>query len=124
MDSLVSPLLGGALPARRTSGIEDAASMARSSAAQPGSVEAVAADFERMALNELLSMAMTGTDVSDTPFGGGAGERMMQPFLIDQYASSFAAQGGIGIADQVRRELLRLQEASAPGLQGPGQPGV
>jgi len=30
--------------------------------------------------------------------------------MIDQYSKTIAGQGGFGLADQVKREILRLQE--------------
>ncbi len=37
--------------------------------------------------------------------GGGVGEEMFRPMLIDQYAQAIQHAGGIGIADQIVREL-------------------
>jgi len=30
--------------------------------------------------------------------------------MIEQYSKTFADQGGFGLADQVKREILKLQE--------------
>ena len=109
MDAPASPLLSGALSLQQLRPADGG--LSRIGALPPSDIERVAHDFEKMALTEMLSLAMSETDVSDTLFGGGPGERMMRPFLIEQYASSFAASGGIGIASSVRAELLRMQEA-------------
>jgi peptidoglycan hydrolase FlgJ len=37
---------------------------------------------------------------------------MWKGLLVEEYAKEMVAAGGIGIADQVRAELLRIQEAS------------
>ena len=42
--------------------------------------------------------------------GGGTGGETWRSFLTDEYAKEIAKSGGIGIADQVQRELLTLQE--------------
>jgi Rod binding domain-containing protein len=69
-----------------------------------------AQEFERMALAQMLALMETDVDGSDGLFGGGAGERAFKPFLMEEYAKGFADRGGIGIADAVRREMLKLQE--------------
>jgi hypothetical protein len=47
------------------------------------------------------------------PFGGGPAIGVWRSLLTDEYAKSFAKQGGIGIADQVYRSLIAAQEARA-----------
>jgi peptidoglycan hydrolase FlgJ len=110
MDSPASSVLSGALSLQQMRAPDPAARVRPGSLPAGGDLDRVAADFEKMVLGEMLSLAMAETDVSDSLFGGGSGERMMRPFLIEEYARSFATQGGIGVADAVRRELLKLQE--------------
>jgi peptidoglycan hydrolase FlgJ len=74
-------------------------------------VDKTSKDFERMALSQMLAMMETDTDMSDSMFGGGAAERAFKPFLTEEYARGFSNHGGIGIAQAVKREMLRLQEA-------------
>jgi Rod binding domain-containing protein len=38
---------------------------------------------------------------------------MFRPMLIDQYAQAIQHAGGIGIADQIVRELNRMQTVNA-----------
>jgi peptidoglycan hydrolase FlgJ len=73
-----------------------------------------AEDFEAMVIGELLKPMFQALDV-DGLGGGGVGEQMFRPMLIDRYAGELAKTGGIGIADSVARELIRLQE-NADGL--------
>ena len=75
-------------------------------------VNKVARQFEEMALSQLLAFADTDNDMSDSMFGGGAGERAFKPFLMDEYAKGFAEVGGIGIGKTVRAEILKIQEAA------------
>lgn len=75
----------------------------------------IAKEFEQMVLSQLLSMTETETDVSDTMFGGGAGERAFKPFLMEEYSKGFAQTGGIGIADAVKAEIIKIQEAARNG---------
>lgn len=70
--------------------------------------KAVAEQFERMFITEMLQPMFAGLD-TDGPFGGGQGEEVFRPMLLDQYADAVAKGGGIGIADAVMKEILRLQ---------------
>jgi peptidoglycan hydrolase FlgJ len=82
-------------------------------------VDKTSKDFERMALSQMLAMMETDTDMSDSMFGGGAAERAFKPFLTEEYARGFSETGGIGIAQAVKREMLRLQEVmQAPQTSG------
>lgn len=72
---------------------------------------AVAEEFEAVFLSSMLSQMFAGVP-TDGPFGGGQAEETYRGLLIEQYGKEIAAGGGIGIADHVARELLRLQEAS------------
>jgi peptidoglycan hydrolase FlgJ len=67
-------------------------------------------DFEAMALGELLQPMFKTVDTSKGIFGGGAGEATWKPMMIDEMAKTIAKNGGIGIADSVMREMLRMQE--------------
>ena len=66
-------------------------------------------DFEAIFLTEMLR-PMFETIETDGPFGGGSGERVMRSMMIDEYGKAIAKNGGIGIAQAVERELLRVQE--------------
>lgn len=68
----------------------------------------VAEDFEAMFVAQMLRPIFEGIE-TDGPFGGGAAERAFRPLLIDEYAKEMTASGGIGIADQVYTEILRMQ---------------
>jgi len=48
----------------------------------------------------------------DDVFGGGKGEEVFRGLMVQEYGKMIAAQGGVGIADQVRAELLKTQEQS------------
>jgi Rod binding domain-containing protein len=68
-----------------------------------------AEEFEAAFLGQLLG-GMTQGLAGDGPLGGGN-----DPFaamLRDEYGRLIARGGGIGVADAVMRQLLRLQERS------------
>ena len=70
--------------------------------------EAVAKQFERMFITEMLQPMFSGLQ-TDGPFGGGQGEQVFRPMLLDQYADAVARGGGVGIGNAVLKEILRLQ---------------
>ena len=69
-----------------------------------------AQDFEAMALGELLQPMFKTVDNSKGLFGGKAAEAAWTPMLVDEMAKMLAKRGGIGIADSVFKEMLRIQE--------------
>ncbi len=70
-----------------------------------------AEDFTAVALDEMLKPMFDGADASsDGPFGGGAAERAFKPMMITEMAKQMARSGGLGIAEPVYQQMLRLQE--------------
>lgn len=76
-------------------------------------IRRVAEEFEAMVLSELLGPVFEQIDPNGLG-GGGAGEQMFRPMLVQQYAAAMARSGGVGLADSVIRELTRLQAPPAP----------
>lgn len=77
--------------------------------ATPEDAMRVGRQFEQMFLSQMLAPMFEGIS-SNGPFGGGKGEEMFRSFQVDAYAQAISRRGGIGIAQQVAREILRLQE--------------
>lgn len=69
----------------------------------------VAREFEAMFINQMLQHMSAGIK-SDEAFGGGPGEEMFRSMLNQEYANGLSARGGLGIADQVYRQMLAMQE--------------
>ena len=44
-------------------------------------------------------------------FGGGSAEDMYRSLMTQEYGKAVAARGTLGIADTIKREMLRMQEA-------------
>ncbi|MDX2233644.1 MAG: rod-binding protein [Hyphomonadaceae bacterium] len=101
MEALSTPLPSPPLPA-------SALARAPGADAREDALRKVATEFESMVLNELLAPMFAGLE-TDGLGGGGPGEAMFRPMLIERYAQSITAAGGIGVADAVMAELLRLQ---------------
>ena len=70
-----------------------------------------AEDFEAVFITEILGSMFQGVK-TDGPFGGGAGEEIFRSLLLDRYGQSLAKQGGFGLADAVKRQLLQMQDVS------------
>jgi peptidoglycan hydrolase FlgJ len=71
----------------------------------------VSQDFEGVFLTNMFENMFEGLD-DDGPFGAGAGNGVWRSLLTEEYAKSIAASGGIGVADQIQRQLISLQEKS------------
>ena len=76
----------------------------------PAQMRKAAEEFEAMFLSQMFGHVFEGIK-TDGPFGGGHGEKMYRSLLVDEYGKTMARAGGIGIADQVVKEMLRNQEA-------------
>lgn len=72
-----------------------------------------AEEFEAVFLSQMLAPMFDGLE-TDGLGGGGMGEEIFRPMLIERYAEALTRSGGVGIADSVVREMLRLQGAQTP----------
>lgn len=88
--------------------------LAPRAAAPPDEIRRVAQEFESVFLAQMLAPMFEGLD-TDGLGGGGMGEEIFRPMLIERYAEALSKAGGVGIADSVARELMRLQTFAAPG---------
>ena len=68
-----------------------------------------AQDFEAQFLSQMIEQMFTGVSTNGL-FDGGNGEQMFRSMLFDQFGKVLAKAGGVGIADQVQREILKIQE--------------
>jgi len=76
--------------------------------AKRGQIRKTAEDFEASFLSIMLQQMFQGVE-TPAPFGGGQGEEMFKSFMNDAIAKQMAKSGGIGLADTVAREMLKLQ---------------
>ena len=89
------------------------------SASPADKARGTAQDFEAMFLNTMFQQMFSG--VGDGPFTGGQAAKVWHSFLTDEYAKSFAKNGGVGIADHVYRSLLAQQEVKSAAAKGTQQ---
>ena len=69
----------------------------------------IAEDFEAVFLAQMLQPMFEGIK-PEAPFGGGNSEAMWRSMQIEEYGKAITKAGGIGIADSVYREIIKLQE--------------
>lgn len=72
-------------------------------------IRGIAEKFESQFVGQMLGFMFAGIE-TDGPFGGGFGEEMFRSMMVDEYGKIMTRRGGIGIADAVERELLKMQE--------------
>lgn len=70
---------------------------------------ATAQEFESQFLSTMTQSMFDGVK-TDSMFGGGQGEDMFRSMLVGQYSNEMTKAGGIGIADKIYSEILKLQE--------------
>jgi Rod binding domain-containing protein len=75
----------------------------------PAKAQEAAQDFESFFLSYMLESLFTGVETA-APFGGGPSEKVYRSLMLDEYGKIISQRGGVGIADIVQREILKLQE--------------
>jgi peptidoglycan hydrolase FlgJ len=81
--------------------------------AVPDEMRRAAEEFEAVFISEMLS-PMFDSLQTDGLGGGGMGEEIFRPMLVERYAEAITRAGGVGIADSIVRELVRMQETTPP----------
>jgi len=74
----------------------------------------VSEDFEAVFVGQMLQPMFANLG-ADEPFGGGPGEDMWRSMQVEEYGKAVVKNGGIGIADSVFREMLKMQEVQQNG---------
>ena len=93
----------------------NAASSTQTDASKPRkALERQATEFEAVYLSEMLKPMFAGLR-NGGPFGGGFGEDVGRSLQIQELGKAIARNGGVGLADAVRKELLAAQEVRAGG---------
>ena len=78
----------------------------------PAQMRETAEAFEASFLTQMFKPMFEGLE-TDGPFGGGSSEETWRSFLLDAMAKQTVKAGGIGLADTVMSEMLKMQEQSA-----------
>lgn len=81
---------------------------------QMDKIESTAQEFEAVFIAEMMKPMFEGISV-EAPFGGGKGEEVFRSMLLQEYGKILSQTGSIGIADNVKEEMIRLQESTEVG---------
>jgi peptidoglycan hydrolase FlgJ len=76
--------------------------------AKRAKIQETAEKFEAQFLSVMLQQMFEGIS-TDGPFGGGQGEALFRSVMTEAMGREMAKAGGIGVADTVQREMLKLQ---------------
>jgi Rod binding domain-containing protein len=79
-------------------------------------IEKVAEDFEAFFAGTYFEQMFSGIE-PDPVTGGGEGEEMFRSLMLQEYGKAVAKQHKLGIADIVKAQLLRLQEAQQETME-------
>ncbi|MDB5591948.1 rod-binding protein [Enterovirga sp.] len=78
-------------------------------------LQKTAKDFETVFLEQTLDR-LTEAAGEDGPLGnGGTGGSVYRSMLVKEHAGQIVKSGGIGLADSVYRQMLRIQEGASRG---------
>lgn len=77
--------------------------------ARTAKMRETAEQFEASFISQMLKPMFEGVK-TDGPFGGGDAEETWRSFMIEAMAKQTVKAGGIGLADQVVAQMLKMQE--------------
>ena len=76
---------------------------------------AAAQDFEAFFLSKMAETMFEGIS-TDGMFGGGHAEKVYRSLLVNEYGKAMAKNGSVGVADEVMRSILEMQEMESQGF--------
>ena len=76
----------------------------------PDQIAPAAEEFEAFFLSQMFGYMFAGIETNSL-FGGGQSGTMFRSLLVDEYGKAVARAGGIGLANDVAREILKAQES-------------
>jgi flagellar protein FlgJ len=83
-----------------------------SSPAQMGHLRAQAEELEGIFLNTLMKEMFSSLHSDSDAMGGGFAEDTWRDMQAEQMADAVSKAGGVGLADAIMGDLLKIQEAS------------
>jgi flagellar protein FlgJ len=112
MAAPLAPFVDSAAASLAKSVIDNIAGTPDSKAASEAKARKTAEDFEVMFLEQTLDRMFSSIG-EEGPLGeNGTGGAVYRSMLVKEYAGSIVKSGGVGIGDQVFREIMRLQEGA------------
>ena len=103
------PTAALAIAPAATTAVAPAAPQLPGAATSSAAARRAAEEFESFFLAQTMESMFAGLG-SDKLFGGGQGEGVYRSMLLQEYGKVAARSGGVGVADAVYREMMRLQE--------------
>lgn len=103
----MNSVISGALSAALSAGASSLKSALPDEQRLRGKIDEAAQSFEASFLSTMMKSMFDG--VSAGQFGGGDGEEAFKSFLMDAFAKQTAKTANLGLSDQVRAEMLKLQ---------------
>jgi Rod binding domain-containing protein len=76
--------------------------------ASKAQIATTAKAFEAQFIAQMLEPMFEGIS-SEPPFGGGSSEQAFRSFLMDAIGQQVSKSGGIGVAQSVQREMMKMQ---------------
>lgn len=74
-------------------------------------IEDAAKEMEAVFLSQMIGHMFEGIEV-DGVFGGGQSENIYRGMMVQEYGKIMAEAGGIGLADTLKAEMIRIQEGA------------
>ena len=109
---MVAPLAGFAVSAALGLAQDAAGKIKDALDPKAAKTRKTADDFESMFLEQTLDRMFQWVG-EDGPLGeNGTGGPVYRSMLVKEYAGNIVKSGGVGIGDQVFREMMRMQEGS------------
>lgn len=92
----------------RIADLKRAERMAKAKASD-AQIDKAAEEFESVFLSQMLQHMFAGVRFNpESP--EAPGDDVYKSMLIDEYAKLMSRSGGVGVADHVKREMLKMQE--------------
>jgi flagellar protein FlgJ len=85
-------------------------------AQQLAKAEEAAKEFEAVFISEMMKPMFEGIS-TDGAFGGGKGEEVFRSMLLQEYGKLMAQSNSIGLADQVKQQIILMQAQAENGTQ-------
>tara|TARA_B100001778_G_C18241264_1_gene473559 strand:+ start:216 stop:578 length:363 start_codon:yes stop_codon:yes gene_type:complete len=76
-------------------------------------IDESAKEFEAIFISEMIKPMFEGLE-TDGMFGGGQGEEIFRNLMFQEFGNNIANNNGVGIADHVKEQLIRIQAKNMP----------
>lgn len=73
-------------------------------------IDEAAKEFEAVFLSQMLEQMFSEIDLNPMGSGEGSADDIYKSMLVEEYGKTLSRAGGIGVANHVKREMLRMQE--------------